>query len=130
MCILLASHCSLHYTCRKRRTGATGDSCADASFAKPRHLSYLHSTTLNYISPYTPQFTHNMNQFAERFAKNSAEKEIQKAKELFGDEDDGSDIMWGSQAGYGSLARGVPKFMVPDVPDVRTSIPHCSVSKD
>ena len=69
-----------------------------------------------------------MNQFAERFAKNSAEKEIQKAKELFGEEDDGSDIMWGSQAGYGSLARGVPKCMVPDVPDVRTNIPHCSAS--
>ena len=60
-----------------------------------------------------------MNTFVTRFSTNSAEAEIQRAKEIIGDDEDGSEVMWGSQAGFGSLARGLPKFAVPDVPDVR-----------
>ncbi|PSR83067.1 hypothetical protein PHLCEN_2v5871 [Hermanssonia centrifuga] len=58
-----------------------------------------------------------MNSFAERFSTTSAAAEIRKAKETFGDDEDGSEAMWGSEAGFGNLARGIPQFNVPDVPD-------------
>ena len=63
----------------------------------------------------------NMNTFVDRFSTTSAAAEIRRAKELFGEEDDCPEVMWGSQAGFGSLARGLPKFNVPDVPDVSVS---------
>jgi 20S proteasome subunit beta 5 len=55
-----------------------------------------------------------MNTFVNRFASTSA------ANELRDGDDDGafSDAMWGSEAGFGSLAKGVPTFTVPAVPDV------------
>ncbi len=62
-----------------------------------------------------------MNSFAERFSTTSAAAEIRKAKETFGDDEDGSEAMWGSEAGFGNLARGIPQFNVPDVPDVRVN---------
>ena len=83
----------------------------------PRHLSLacpLHSP------PHTLDAEAIvMNTFVNRFSTNSAEAEIRRAKEIIGDDEDGSEVMWGSQAGFGSLARGLPKFAVPDVPDVR-----------
>ena len=62
-----------------------------------------------------------MNRFADRFSTTSAVAEIRRAKDILGEDDDGSEVMWGSQAGFGALARGVPRFAVPDVTDVRIS---------
>lgn len=59
-----------------------------------------------------------MNSLAERYSKNSATAEIRKAKEMF-EEEDGMDAMWGSQAGFATVASGLPKFTIPAVPDVR-----------
>lgn len=59
-----------------------------------------------------------MNSFVERFATNSATADIRKAKEMYGEDEDGSSVMWGSEAGFGTLARGVPNFTVPGVTDV------------
>lgn len=61
-----------------------------------------------------------MASFLEQFMPNSAAAEIRKAKELYGDDLDGSGVMWGSEAGFGTLARGVPNFTVPAVADVRS----------
>ena len=60
-----------------------------------------------------------MNSLIERYSKNSAAAEIRKAKEVF-EEEDGMDAMWGSQAGFATVA-GLPKFTIPAVPDVRKS---------
>jgi len=44
------------------------------------------------------------------------------------DEDnDFSDAMWGSEAGFGTLAKGVPGFVVPSVPDVGTPFLSSSI---
>jgi 20S proteasome subunit beta 5 len=55
-----------------------------------------------------------MNTFVNRFASTSVTNELRNC------DDDGefSDAMWGSEAGFGSLAKGVPTFTVPAVPDV------------
>ena len=87
----------------------------------PRHLSPLHSHL--FFTTYTlPSNPLDMNTFANRFSTTSAEAEIQRARDIFEDED-GSETMWGSQAGFGALARGVPKFAVPSVPDVCLLVP-------
>jgi len=53
----------------------------------------------------------------QRYAGSGA-PHIQKRNALIvDDEDDFSDAMWGSVAGYGSLAKGVPSFVVPSIPD-------------
>jgi 20S proteasome subunit beta 5 len=33
-----------------------------------------------------------------------------------------SDAMWGSEAGFGNLAKSVPSFAVPNITDVSTTI--------
>jgi hypothetical protein len=63
-----------------------------------------------------------MNTFANRFSTTSAVSELRKAQALAVDNDEFSDSMWGSEAGFGSLAKGVPTFSVPAVADVRTSL--------
>lgn len=57
-----------------------------------------------------------MNTFANRFSTTNAEKELRS--DFAGEDGDFSDAMWGSEAGFGSLAKGVPNFSVPAVPDV------------
>jgi 20S proteasome subunit beta 5 len=59
-----------------------------------------------------------MNTFVSRFASTSAANEFRNDNSVT---EDGqfSDAMWGSEAGFGSLAKGVPNFTVPAVPDVR-----------
>ena len=59
-----------------------------------------------------------MNTFANRFSTTSVEAEIRKAKEIAGEEEDVSDAMWGSQAGFGGIAQGGHTFAVPAVQDV------------
>ena len=59
-----------------------------------------------------------MNAFAERFSTTSAVAQFRKAKNLSAEDEEFSDIAWGSEAGFGSLAKGVPTFAVPAVPDV------------
>lgn len=59
-----------------------------------------------------------MNTFAERFSTTSATSQLRKAQALAAEEDDVSDAMWGSEAGFGSLAKGVPTFAIPAVADV------------
>ncbi|KAF9246452.1 20S proteasome subunit [Melanogaster broomeanus] len=59
-----------------------------------------------------------MNSLIQGYAGSSAASQIQKRNASIVDEDDEfSDVMWGSEAGFGSLAKGVPSFMVPSVPD-------------
>lgn len=66
-----------------------------------------------------------MHSFVNRFSATSYAAELQKGmKELGGGEDDGSgsNALWGSQAGFGTLAGGVQTFNVPAVSDVRVSL--------
>ncbi|KAJ7172266.1 N-terminal nucleophile aminohydrolase [Mycena filopes] len=58
-----------------------------------------------------------MNEFVTRFSTTSAQSEIRRAQALAADEEDFSDAAWGSEAGFGSLAKGVPTFSVPAVAD-------------
>jgi hypothetical protein len=51
-----------------------------------------------------------MNSFANRFSRNTTQEE-----------DNFSDAAWGSQAGFGNIAMGVPTFSIPDVADVSDS---------
>ena len=70
------------------------------------HLPLIHTTA-------------TMNSLVQRFDKKSALKEIERAKAIV--EEDGdtvSDLMWGSNGGFGNLASGIPKFNIPAVPDV------------
>jgi 20S proteasome subunit beta 5 len=59
-----------------------------------------------------------MNTFADRFSTTSATSHFRKAQTLAADDEEFSDAAWGSEAGFGSLAKGVPNFSVPSVPDV------------
>ena len=56
-----------------------------------------------------------MNSFVTRF---TASKVLGGAHSSTVEDGEFSDASWGSAAGYGSLANGVPSFFVPDVPDV------------
>ncbi|KAH8106813.1 N-terminal nucleophile aminohydrolase [Cristinia sonorae] len=58
-----------------------------------------------------------MNSLVNRFSTTGYAAELRKAKEVLGEDDEGSDAMWGSQAGFGTLAKGVPTFSVPAVAD-------------
>jgi 20S proteasome subunit beta 5 len=58
-----------------------------------------------------------MNSFVNRFASTSAANELPN-DDFTAEDGQISDAMWGSQAGFGSLAQGVPDFTVPAVPDV------------
>lgn len=62
-----------------------------------------------------------MNTLAERFVTNSTDAEIRKVRELLGDDEE-FNAMWGSEAGFGSLASGIPKFNIPSVPNVRDDV--------
>jgi 20S proteasome subunit beta 5 len=60
-----------------------------------------------------------MNTFVNRFSTTSAASEIRKTRlSLTEDDDDFTDASWGSQAGFATLAHGVPSFTIPDVADV------------
>ena len=59
-----------------------------------------------------------MNSLAEQFSTTSALSKLRNIKKLAEDEEI-SDAMWGSTAGFGNLAKGAPSFAVPNVPDVR-----------
>lgn len=61
-----------------------------------------------------------MNVFASRYSTTSPLSQLNKAKALVAaEEEDFSDATWGSEAGFGNVAKGVPTFSVPAVPDVR-----------
>ncbi|THH05327.1 hypothetical protein EW146_g9933 [Bondarzewia mesenterica] len=55
-----------------------------------------------------------MNSFATRFSTTEAEREI---KQLQKEEDEISDAMWGSAAGFGNLMNGTHSFNIPAVAD-------------
>ena len=58
-----------------------------------------------------------MNTFVSRYSATSFNNELRKAQEEL--EDDGlGDAMWGSEAGFGTLTKGIPTFNLPSVPDV------------
>ncbi len=57
-----------------------------------------------------------MNTFSSRFSTTGALSELKRAQKDTED-DEFSDAMWGSNAGFGSLAKGVPTFAVPNIPD-------------
>ncbi|EIN07174.1 N-terminal nucleophile aminohydrolase [Punctularia strigosozonata HHB-11173 SS5] len=58
-----------------------------------------------------------MNTFVTRFSTSGAASELRRVKDTSAEDEDCSDVMWGSEAGFGNLARGVPNFSVPNVPD-------------
>jgi 20S proteasome subunit beta 5 len=60
-----------------------------------------------------------MNSLAQRFSNNGPLAQIGKATSLVSEDDEFSDAAWGSEAGFGSVAKGIPTFTVPNVPDVR-----------
>lgn len=62
-----------------------------------------------------------MNTFVNRFSSTSAANELHNGESI-ADDGEFSDAMWGSEAGFGSLAKGVPNFTVPAVPDVSSNI--------
>lgn len=59
-----------------------------------------------------------MNSLIQRYAGSGAVHIQKRNASIVDDDGDRSDAMWGSIAGYGSLAKGVPSFVVPSVPDV------------
>jgi len=60
-----------------------------------------------------------MNTFVNQFSTHSAVSQLKRAKKLIlADEDEYSDAVWGSQAGFGNMIKGIPNFTVPSVPDV------------
>lgn len=62
-----------------------------------------------------------MNTFVNQFSTHSAVSQLKRAKKLISaDEDEYSDAVWGSQAGFGSMIKGIPNFTIPSVPDVCT----------
>lgn len=62
-----------------------------------------------------------MNSLVSQFASSGHEVELRKARQAFEDDDESLE-MWGSQAGFGPLSKGIPSFSVPSVPDVRPDI--------
>jgi 20S proteasome subunit beta 5 len=56
-----------------------------------------------------------MNSILQRYSGSSAGG---LSKSAIDEDNDFSDAMWGSQAGFGTLTKGVPGFVVPSVPDV------------
>ncbi|KAJ7589462.1 20S proteasome subunit [Mycena floridula] len=56
-----------------------------------------------------------MDRLAQRFSTTGVLTELRKQK--MAEDGEFSDAMWGSDAGFGSLAKGIPTFNVPDVPD-------------
>ena len=65
-----------------------------------------------------------MNTFVERYSTTSPISQLRKAQRLLVDEDgELSDAAWGSEAGFGNLAKGLPTFTVPDIPDVSSPFP-------
>jgi 20S proteasome subunit beta 5 len=59
-----------------------------------------------------------MNAFVSRFSTTGADAELRKVKEAAAEDGEFSDASWGSEAGFGTLAKGVPAFSVPAVHDV------------
>lgn len=60
-----------------------------------------------------------MNTLIQRYATSGAVSHLQKRNaSIVGDDEDCSDAMWGSLAGYASLTKGVPSFVIPSIPDV------------
>jgi hypothetical protein len=68
-----------------------------------------------------------MNSLAERFSKTSPLSRLRKTQAL-ADDEEFSDAMWGSQAGFGNIAKGSPSFSVPPIPDVRRRATFSCVS--
>lgn len=60
-----------------------------------------------------------MNTLVQSFSTTGPSAELRKTQRL-ADEEEAEYAMWGSQAGFGSLSKGVPSFSVPSVPDVRS----------
>lgn len=64
-----------------------------------------------------------MNTFVNRFSTTGAASELRRAHIAAAEDEEFSDAMWGSDAGFGSLAKGVPSFSVPAVADVSVISP-------
>lgn len=63
-----------------------------------------------------------MNRFVERYSTAGFSSQLRRAQRLTGEEDECSDTAWGSEAGFGTIIKGSPSFMVPNVPDVRSHV--------
>jgi 20S proteasome subunit beta 5 len=63
-----------------------------------------------------------MNTFVDRFSTTSSAAELRRAKQILGDDEEGTEAMWGSEAGFGNLASGIPTFNIPAVADVCSNL--------
>jgi len=63
-----------------------------------------------------------MNTFVQRFSTTVPTSALSKARSFVGEGEDFSDAAWGSEAGFGSLAKGLPSFVLPNVSNVDTFI--------
>lgn len=60
-----------------------------------------------------------MNSLVQRFSNTGPVAQIEKARRAAAEDgEDFGDAAWGSEAGFGSVAKGVPTFTVPAIPDV------------
>lgn len=59
-----------------------------------------------------------MNTFVTKFSSSYATEELRKAQDEL-QEDSSSIALWGSNAGFGNVSKGVPSFGLPSLPDVR-----------
>ena len=58
-----------------------------------------------------------MNTFVNRFSSTRSTDELRKAQDEL--QEEGSSVaLWGSNAGFGSLNKGIPTFNLPSLPDV------------
>jgi len=64
-----------------------------------------------------------MNSFVERFSTINPISQLRRAQRLAEEDDQFSDVAWGSQAGFGNLSKGPPTFTIPDVLDVSLENP-------
>lgn len=59
-----------------------------------------------------------MNSFSQRFKTTGIVSQLRNARRFDEEDSDLSEAAWGSQAGFGNLARGSLSFVVPNVADV------------
>jgi 20S proteasome subunit beta 5 len=63
-----------------------------------------------------------MNTLAQRFSSTGPLAQLEKARREAQEDDDFSDLTWGSEAGFGNVAKGVPSFNIPALADVRVFV--------
>jgi hypothetical protein len=87
--------------------------------SRPSSRRVTRTRVLQVRPPRLPRDRTEMNTLVSRFSVSGPEAELRKARAIAVEDGEFEDGAWGSAAGFGSLAHGVPAFGVPAVPDVR-----------